>query len=472
MWREKLRRHKDRHRRCDARKSSNDYVSRERDGVETGDACLADTEETSKQGSTGLKQEDLDNFREQLDGYATLIANLSTLCRFLTSRAPASILLQVEELSRASPKLLPFVKNGPHTAILPQTDLPLPIDLKECDRLVGWSDPAGGSTAQSSPNSEIRVVQRSQPLQLQPQGVRQPSAAQGHIPTAPKEAAAQAWISQAGLTSNNGSSREMVGQNPPERGSSGQPSMTASGNPGMVSGEQQDLASQLPVEPQALSDIMLAARQPGPASTLTQQAPYAIVQNPVHTAQTGLLQQTYLGPSSAALQRNSGLISGPAAAQFSHVGLGNQSIQAATLQPNQLGTVLAQPAQGLSQLSMLSQPQTGQVVGQGWPGSVHPLSAPQTTNGYPNTCLYQPTNIQAMPSIEQGNQTQPTHALIQGLDNRSMINRGVEVTATAGQPAVSAAASQWLTPTQEMTVMSGHQDNYLNMLGAFTNTLG
>jgi hypothetical protein len=62
MWREKLRRHKDRHRRYDARKSSNDYVSRERDGVETSDACLADTEEPSKQGNTGLKQEDLDNF--------------------------------------------------------------------------------------------------------------------------------------------------------------------------------------------------------------------------------------------------------------------------------------------------------------------------------------------------------------------------------------------------------------------------
>jgi hypothetical protein len=81
-------------------------------------------------------------------------------------------------------------------------------------------------------------------------------------------------------------------------------------------------------------------------------------------------------------------------------------------------------------------------------------------------------NSQAVPSTEQGNQTQPTQALIQGLDNRSMINRGVEVTATAGQPAVSAAASQWLTPTQDMNVISGHQDNYLNMLGAFTNTLG
>jgi hypothetical protein len=50
-------------------------------------------------------------------------------------------------------------------------------------------------------------------------------------------------------------------------------------------------------------------------------------------------------------------------------------------------------------------------------------------------------NSQAVPPIKQGNQTQPTQALIQGLDNRSMINRGVEVTVTARQPAVSAAAS-------------------------------
>ncbi|KAL2847264.1 hypothetical protein BJY01DRAFT_246914 [Aspergillus pseudoustus] len=466
------RKHRLKHRQThhSAKKRSSDRPDRERGNLENNNSHVDGAKEANRQFKSNLKQEDLDNFRGELDDYATLIANLSTLCKFLTSRAPTTILLETEEFSQASPRLLSFVRNRPLTAIIPQLVLPPPIESKGAGSCSGS---IGRPTDWGSPDSEMRTVQRSQSAELWPQ-ISDQSSAQCNTEQTPKVAAPEAWPAQLVETGSSSLSPEL----------SGQVSRSEMNSLGMIPGEHHCLMTQTTVAHPALP---IATQRTEPASTRSQQLPYTIGRNPTLTASTGPLQQTSVGSTSAAPQGSSGPLVSAAVAQFPNIGHVNHPILAAMHQPSQttiansLQMTSVQPAQARQQMSLLSQPHAGEVVGHGWrgweysqpampPAQSQVLSATQTGGGYPNVHqpvqqwhphrnLRQPINAPLVLPTQTGSHTQLTPT--RGLDSRPMVNRGVGLDTATGQSAADNATNQWLTSTHDMNIMLDHQENYL-----------